>query len=460
MKKLIVFLCYGFSLVLVGCASPQKAELAAGDDVQKAVAEVTQIMQKAEQEQVDLLAHEQFQDGKRHLQKAQSALSNNFKPQIVLDNAAIAKAHLKEADGAAIQRRTYSSRILTARQSALKAGLRNSDELVKGLADVDDDLRDESDLFTDPLAPSDFSKFQKQYLDLEIKAVQYRELNTVDMRINKAIKQDAEDLAPKTLNTAMLDFEDARNIIEQSPRNPELYRDGVTKATEASVLLAEVMEVILGAKGTPEHIALQIVEQNRKLSTLSEKAGQLETNLKSTQSSLIEKSSALLEKEKMLMRKDLTLEQQQEELKRASTQVRFQRAMDAAREQFPESDALVYQQGSNLVFRLKRVNFKSGTSAVPEASKSLLKKVNEIIRELQTENVIVQGHTDSVGSDKLNKDLSTRRANSVAQFLSSLGGGYRLSYIGYGEARPIASNETAAGRAINRRVDLVVTARK
>ena len=119
------------------------------------------MMRKAEKEQVDLLAHEPFEDGKRQLQKARHALVNNYKPQIVLDHAAIAKAYLHDADKAAMQHRSYSSRILAARQSALNAGLRNSDELVKGLADIDDDLRDESDLFSDPLPPAEFSKFQR-----------------------------------------------------------------------------------------------------------------------------------------------------------------------------------------------------------------------------------------------------------------------------------------------------------
>ena len=460
MKFFNAFVWCGFALMAVGCGSVQKAELAAGDDVDKAVAEVNQIMQRVMQEQIDLLAYDEYKDGKRFLAKANRALNEGFKPEITLDNAATAKAYLNAAETAATPRKNFSDRILAARQSALNAGLRSSADLVEGLEEADDDLRDDTDMFSEPLTPEDFSKFQKKYLNLEIKAVQYRELNDVEIRIQQAVKQDAKELAAETLNTAQLDFADARNIIEQSPRNPDLYRQGVNKSVESSVLLADVMQVVLNAEGTPETIALQIVDQNRKLSSLSVKAGELEANLKSTQSSLMAKESALQESETMLREKDITLLQQQEELQMASTQVRFQRAMDAARAQFPESDALVYQQGTNMVFRLKRINFRSGSAMVPESSKSLLMKVNEIIRELQAENVVVQGHTDSVGSDELNKNLSSLRAKSVAKYLLSLRGGYPVSFIGYGETRPIASNETAQGRAINRRVDLVVSARK
>ena len=140
-----------------------------------------------------------------------------------------------------------------------------------------------------------------------------------------------------------------------------------------------------------------------------------------------------------------------------STQVRFQQAMDEARKEIPSDDALVYQQGNELVFRLKRMSFQSGNAVIPETSKLLLAKVAAIIEDLDAEKVIVQGHTDSVGSEKLNQELSTERAKAVAYYLSSFNGGYKIMFTGFGESYPIASNETATGRATNRRVDLVVS---
>ena len=187
----------------------------------------------------------------------------------------------------------------------------------------------------------------------------------------------------------------------------------------------------------------------QKEQSLVEKEASLlakETELQSTRSSLQETESALL--------------LQNQELEKSSTQVRFQAAIDEAMRQFSEDEATVYQQGSKLIFRLKKINFPSGAASIPAASKPLLSKINEIIKSLGAEMVAVQGHTDSVGSAELNKNLSTRRAVSVANYLASLAGGYKIGYIGYGESKPIASNETAEGRAINRRVDLVVTAQK
>jgi outer membrane protein OmpA-like peptidoglycan-associated protein len=227
------------------------------------------------------------------------------------------------------------------------------------------------------------------------------------------------------------------------------------------------MDVILNAKGTPEDIALKIVKQNRELAKLSKNVGSLEQNLKSTQSSLMEKEGALKQQNQELESTRSNLQEtesalllQNQELEMSSTQIRFQKAMDQAVQEFPDDEAAVYQQGKKLIFRLKKMNFASGTSTVPASSKPLLSKVNDIIRFVGAEIVAVEGHTDSVGAADLNKKLSTKRAISVANYLASLAGGYKIGYIGYGESRPIATNETKAGRAINRRVDLVVTAKK
>ena len=243
------------------------------------------------------------------------------------------------------------------------------------------------------------------------------------------------------------------NMIAQSPRSANLYSKRVHDALQSATQLVDVMNVIKGAPGTPEHIATQIVQQKRALGELTTNVGKLEANLESTKQSLEEKEGAL-------KRTEGALKTQEQQLAMASTQVRFQKAMDEARRTLPADDALVYQQGNTLVFRLKRVNFKSGAAIIPDSSKPLIAKVDAIIRKLNVDTVMVQGHTDSVGSAEANKKLSTARASAVANYLFSLGGRYKLMYSGYGATSPIASNLTAEGRATNRRVDLVVSVKQ
>ena len=454
MKKINLILCCGLVLTLFGCASAKKAELTSGDNAKAAVAEVTKVMQTAEDEQSDLLSLKEYSKGINYLDRARRGLSSNYSKESILENAAIAKAYFQDARIQGGVKSSKAVRILQARKSSLQAGLRNSEKLVEALAGVDDDLRDETDDFSKTLEPKEFSEFQKQYLALEIEAVQFRELDTSKQAIQYVIKRDAEDLTPKALRTARLDINAAENLIAQSPRNPDIHQESVKKALGSTALLVGVMDVILNAKGTPEHIALRIYNQNKELGVLSKSVGTLQANLSTTKSSLEESQSSLTETEEALKLKN-------EALKKSSTQVRFQNAMDEARIQFSEDEALVYQQGSKLIFRLKRINFASGTSSIPMESKPLLEKVNDIIKTfLDAKIVAVQGHTDSVGSEDLNLKLSTQRAISVAKYLASFAGGYKIGYIGYGESKPIASNETREGRAINRRVDLVVTAKK
>ena len=474
MNKINRVLCYGLALMLFGCASTEKVELASTDDLEVVVAEVTGLMKAADIDQAELLSFKEYTKGSEYLGKARRGLSSNYQADYILENAASGKALLQEALKNTQDRTANAIRILEARKSALDAGLKSSPDLVDALADVDDDLRDETDNFARPLEPVEFSEFQKEYFSLEVKAVQFRELDAVKKAIQKASEEDAENLAPKSLRTALLDVGEAENLIAQSPRDSKIYQVILDLAVESSIFLTDVLDVILDAPGTPEDIASQIVEQNRKLEALSKNVGSLELNLKTTQSTLMETEGSLKQKESALIQQDEELKSartnlqetesalllQNQELEKTSTQVRFQRAMDQAVQEFSDQEASVYQQGSKLIFRLKKINFASGSATIPAASKPMLSKINDIIKVVGAELVAVEGHTDSIGADDLNKSLSTKRAISVANYMAALAGGYKIGYVGYGESRPIASNETKEGRAINRRVDLVVTARK
>jgi len=81
-----------------------------------------------------------------------------------------------------------------------------------------------------------------------------------------------------------------------------------------------------------------------------------------------------------------------------------------------------------------------------------------VLKEYDKTLIDIAGHTDSTGSEQYNQQLSERRANTVAQYLRSKGVlDTRIATVGYGESRPIASNDTPEGRALNRRVELTLT---
>jgi OmpA-OmpF porin, OOP family len=85
-------------------------------------------------------------------------------------------------------------------------------------------------------------------------------------------------------------------------------------------------------------------------------------------------------------------------------------------------------------------------------------KVREALKLFPDAPIVVEGHTDANGSDSNNLILSQDRADAVKQYLVANAGvnPEKISSIGYGEARPVSTNETAEGRTRNRRIDLVL----
>ena len=104
---------------------------------------------------------------------------------------------------------------------------------------------------------------------------------------------------------------------------------------------------------------------------------------------------------------------------------------------------------------LRGVNFAFDKSNIDDPSSVVLDAAADQLKECPRVAVRVEGNTDSIGTDAYNQALSERRANSVMSYLTSHGvSASRLTAVGYGESRPIASNETDEGRALNRRVEL------
>ncbi|MFN7115813.1 MAG: OmpA family protein [Saprospiraceae bacterium] len=93
------------------------------------------------------------------------------------------------------------------------------------------------------------------------------------------------------------------------------------------------------------------------------------------------------------------------------------------------------------------------------ATKENLKKMAEIVKKYDDTEILIEGHTDSVGSDSYNMTLSKNRAQSVADYLAAQGvAKNRLKTKGYGESRPVATNDSDSGRQQNRRVEAAIYA--
>jgi outer membrane protein OmpA-like peptidoglycan-associated protein len=112
-----------------------------------------------------------------------------------------------------------------------------------------------------------------------------------------------------------------------------------------------------------------------------------------------------------------------------------------------------------------KITFNSGLlfdvdkSDLRPTSKQNLGDLARILNKYPDTNILIEGHTDSTGTEEYNKDLSKDRANSVGAYLAMLEvKSGRCTMVGYGESQPVATNDTEEGRQLNRRVDIAIMA--
>lgn len=128
------------------------------------------------------------------------------------------------------------------------------------------------------------------------------------------------------------------------------------------------------------------------------------------------------------------------------------------RKQLAGTGVSVTRNGDNLTLNMPgNITFQTGSADLNADFFRVLDSVGLVLKEYDKTLIAIAGHTDSVGSDDMNQKLSENRALSVGKYLTGKGvAEQRLVIMGYGEARPVASNETAEGRSQNRRVELTL----
>jgi len=131
----------------------------------------------------------------------------------------------------------------------------------------------------------------------------------------------------------------------------------------------------------------------------------------------------------------------------------------ALRQKLRASGVSVTRVGENIILNMPgNVTFATDSSDVNARFYEVLNSVALVLQEYDRTLVDIYGHTDSTGSAQYNQLLSQRRAQSVAQYLVGQGvNGQRLLVQGMGESQPIATNDTAAGREQNRRVEIKIS---
>ncbi len=256
---------------------------------------------------------------------------------------------------------------------------------------------------------------------------------------HQAEQEGAKKVAPQTLALAKKKLVDAQNYIVSNRQNTT----GITEVSqnarnEAERVLRITREAKITDTKTPEQLALAMEAEEKAKKELSE-------NLTDSQSEIQSKNT--------------TIAAMSAETSELSDKVALDEKYKEAREMFEEDEAEVFKDVNKVVIRLKGLRFPSGQADLTAASYPIMTKLQNVIKNFEDSEIDIEGHTDSLGRKETNTQLSELRADAVKNYLIE-NGAVDMSQItaaGYGDEKPVTTNNTPNGRAQNRRVDVIIS---
>jgi outer membrane protein OmpA-like peptidoglycan-associated protein len=274
-----------------------------------------------------------------------------------------------------------------------------------------------------------------------------------DLRARKKSNDTVMMSARQAVQTA----EDARLIAlekqEEAFRNEQRDR---AKAAETAALdkarLEEVTRKLAEIEKLQAENARIAAERDRAAADAARLAAETQAQQAKAMADKLERDRAAAEAAR------LAAEQQAQQARAAADQADRDKA--ALRDQLRQQLNQVLEtreSARGLIVNLSDVLFDTGSAALKPGTREKLARVSGILLSHPELKVQVEGHTDSVGDDAYNQRLSENRADSVRNYIVSQGiVGNSVTTAGFGETKPVASNDTPAGRQQNRRVELIV----
>ncbi len=212
------------------------------------------------------------------------------------------------------------------------------------------------------------------------------------------------------------------------------------------------------------HASIAALQKNNQYlqQKIKEDRAKLEAKIKEKQLEVLNQKNriAALEGESKEAQKarELLEAKEREAQAKLDAEHRFQMRFVEVQNMFNADQAEVYKQGHDLVIRLKAIRFPVGQAFIMPANYDLLSNVRAAVHTFGEPDIVIEGHTDSTGSAASNEQLSQQRANAVREYFVANGAikPEKVLAIGYGSERPLSPNDTQEGRAINRRIDVII----
>jgi len=328
------------------------------------------------------------------------------------------------------------------------------------------------------------------YRTAELEAIKSNYLTPARVLLEKAEKLGVEDRAPATLARAKRLATQTEEMLKQNRYDTDEARDLAQEAKYEAAHAIALSEAIANMKKNDrnfETTLLGIEEQFQRISSALglkarfdmgyeqpandavEGVKERDRKIESDHTALAAAAASIQDKEvenENLRQQIASMEKRVGSL--TDTEKDLQQRLATHRSQegtireiegmFTSDEGLVLREGNKIIIRLYGLSFPSGKNTIEPQYYNLLTKVQEAIRKFNRAEITIEGHTDAIGTDEINQKLSESRAQAVAEYLmANMGVEIPVSSQGFGESRPLASNETPEGRAKNRRTDVVIT---
>lgn len=450
-RALALVACSG----LMACASKPKADLPADANPQAEMQKVESEMAEARAKQFNKLSPTNFAEAQDSLANAKKKIDKGAANEKILNDIAISKGYMERVETVGEKNSAIVAPIMTARQNALNA--RADSMLGRQFAKVDEDFADmghEMEESRFKLKADKASALERKYQDLELEALKMTNLGEARTAIERAGHDGAHRRAPQTFEMAKTQYNSAERAIAENRRNPQAYQSSVDEALKGAHKLQEVVN-LSQRNNISEAAALTMWNQQQQITSSQSSIARLESQSREQQ----EKLRAQMDEQKTAAgQQQAAVTELQNQNTQYAEQEQMRQKIETLRSGFGKDEAEVLKDGKNLIVRLKQMDFASGHADLNPKSFATLKKVEDLIAAVPVQKITIEGHTDASGSPKANKELSTKRADAVKQYLVSQGnlGQDKVDAEGFGSEKPISSNKTKTGRKNNRRVDVVI----
>jgi len=319
------------------------------------------------------------------------------------------------------------------------------------------------------------------YRDAELTAIKAQYLSQTRALLAQAEQLRVQRYAPKTFARAQELLAEAERELSENRYDTDLPRSLAQQANyEArhAIYLAERVVSMRDENSTEEDIILAYEEPLTRIAAAADQVAQLDAGTEPVAAGLVAFVEELREtaQQSQVDVEDsrLRIAELEEEIRaldeqlggvsqervalvqRLEAEARIREQFATIEQLFARNEARISREENGIVLRLVGLTFPSGRANVDAAYRPLLEKVREATAIFPRSQIVIEGHTDSYGSDENNMRLSQQRAESVSTYLAGELGipAFRMSAVGYGETRPIANNETEQGRTRNRRIDV------